>query len=67
MDKNKSFYLTLVVIFCVVLAGLGGYFLGTHFGNENTIKSESKIVEEEKETEKENSSDVEVSDLSYLH
>ena len=39
-DKNKSFYLTLVVVFCVVLSGLGGYFIGTHFGENN------KVVEE---------------------
>lgn len=65
MDKNKSFYLTLVVIFCVILAGLGGYFIGTHFGNENTTKSEAKSVEETKENEKLNSSDIEVADLSY--
>lgn len=48
MDKNKSFYFTLVVIFCVILSGLGGYFIGTHFSEKETVKNEVKKDEEKK-------------------
>ena len=58
MEKNKSFYLTLVVVFCVVLSGLGGYFIGTHFGEKETIKNEVKKDEEI------NASNIKVADLS---
>lgn len=47
MDKNKSLYMTLVVVFCVLFAGVGGYFLGTYFGDRTTTKNEVKKVEEE--------------------
>ena len=63
MDKNKSFYLTLVVVFCVVLSGLGGYFIGTHFGEKETIKNEVK-KDEEKKKEEINANDIKVADLS---
>ena len=63
MDKNKSFYLTLVVVFCVVLSGLGGYFIGTHFGEKETIKNEVK-KDEEKRNEEINANDIKVADLS---
>ena len=63
MDKNKSFYLTLVVVFCVVLSGLGGYFIGTHFGEKETIKNEVK-KDEEKKNEEINANDIKVADLS---
>lgn len=39
MDKNKSLYINLVVIFCIVLAGAGGFFLGLHFSKENIVNS----------------------------
>lgn len=48
MDKNKSFYFTLVVIFCVILSGFGGYFIGTHFSEKETVKNEVKKDEEKK-------------------
>ena len=54
MDKNKSFYLTLVVIFCVVLAGLGGFIIGTHFGNKCETE---KIVDTKKDNKKEEESE----------
>ena len=34
MDKNKSLFYTLMVIFCVIIAGIGGFLLGTNFGKE---------------------------------
>lgn len=63
MNKNKSFYLTLVVIFCVVLAGFGGFIIGTYFGS----KCEStKIVDTKNETKKEevNDDDAPVAELT---
>ena len=45
MDKNKSFYLTLVVVFCVVLSGLGGYFIGTHFGEKDKVVENNNVNE----------------------
>ena len=63
MDKNKSFYLTLVVVFCVVLSGLGGYFIGTHFSEKETVKNEVK-KDEEKKKEEINANDIKVADLS---
>lgn len=35
MEKNKSLYVTLVVVFCVILSGLSGFFLGTNFVNNH--------------------------------
>ncbi len=69
MDKNKSFYLTVVVIFCVVLSGLGGYFLGTHFGeNSSVTKKACKDSEEVEVSENipELSSNVKVVLYNYL-
>lgn len=40
MDKNKSMFFTLMVVFCVALAGIGGFFLGMKFRENN------KVVEE---------------------
>lgn len=35
MDKNKMFYITLVLVVCVVLTGIGCFYLGTMFGENN--------------------------------
>ena len=35
MEKNKSLYVTLVVVFCVILSGLSVFFLGTNFVNNH--------------------------------
>ena len=52
MDKNKSLYINLVVIFCIALAGISGFFLGLHFSKQNSInnstKNEPKITNVEK-------------------
>ena len=42
MDKHKSMFFTLMVIFCIVLSGIGGFFLGTKFGEKNQVKFEEK-------------------------
>lgn len=42
MDKHKSMFFTLMVIFCIVLSGIGGFFLGTKFGEKNQVKVEEK-------------------------
>ena len=41
MDKNKSSYITFVVLFCVIIAGFGGFYLGKEFikSNKETIKN----------------------------
>ncbi len=65
MDKNKSFYLTLVVIFCVVLSGLGGYFIGINFGKGEVVvrkndNNDNKVIEKESKEE----DDIEVLELT---
>lgn len=42
MDKNKMNYLAIVLAFCVVIAGLGGFWLGTQFGGKEIVKQEVK-------------------------
>ena len=52
MDKNKSLYVTLVVVFCVILSGVSGFFLGTNFVKDNNTpikNNETKENNEEKE------------------
>lgn len=48
MDKNKSLYINLVVIFCVVITGISAFFLGLQFSKQklvdNSTKNESKIT-----------------------
>ena len=48
MDKNKSLYISLVVLFCVVITGISGFFLGLQFSKQklvdNSTKNESKII-----------------------
>lgn len=40
MDKHKSMFFTIMIIFCIVLSGIGGFFLGTKFG-----ESQAKVAE----------------------
>ena len=60
MDKNKSLYFSLIVIFCVVIAGLGGYYLGITFSNNEdvTVKYEKKEETYEKEVVKDNNDEL---------
>ena len=48
MDKNKSLYISLVVLFCVVITGISAFFLGLQFSKQklvdNSTKNESKIT-----------------------
>ena len=48
MDKNKSLYISLVVLFCVVITGISAFFLGLQFSKQKlvdiTTKNESKIT-----------------------
>ena len=48
MDKNKSLYISLVVLFCVVITGISAFFLGLYFSKQKlvdiTTKNESKIT-----------------------
>ena len=48
MDKNKSLYISLVVLFCVVITGISAFFLGLQFSKQKlvdiTTKNESKII-----------------------
>ena len=48
MDKNKSLYISLVVLFCVVITGISGFFLGLQFSKQKlvdiTTKNKSKIT-----------------------
>ena len=40
VDKNKSMFFSLLVVFCVALAGIGGFFLGMKFGENNNVVEE---------------------------
>lgn len=51
MDKKKSLYFTLVVVFCVVLSGLGGYFIGESINRKEVLKDTEKQVEESDSSE----------------
>lgn len=42
MDKNKSLYINLVVLFCVVITGISGFFLGLHFSKQNLVDNSTK-------------------------
>lgn len=48
MDKNKSLYISLVVLFCVVITGISAFFLGLQFSKKKlvdiTTKNEPKII-----------------------
>ena len=48
MDKNKSLYISLVVLFCVVITGISAFFLGLQFSKQKlvdiTTNNESKIT-----------------------
>mgnify|MGYP004521852113 FL=1 len=43
MNKNKEMFLTLVIMFNIILAGIGSFYLGRHFGYKVEIKKESEI------------------------
>lgn len=47
MEKNKMFYITLVLVVCVVFAGIGCFYLGTKFG-ENSNNVDNKEVNNKK-------------------
>ena len=48
MEKNKLNYITYLVIFCVILSFVGCFFLGTYFGEKETVtKTEEKNPDEE--------------------
>ncbi len=53
MDKNQSLYMTLVVVFCVVLAGGGCFYLGTKMSAEKQEKCSDNIVDVKDNTKKE--------------
>lgn len=50
MDKNKMFYITLVLVVCVVLTGIGCFYLGTKFGENNSEGAAKKVEVKEKNT-----------------
>ena len=48
MEKNKLNYITYLVIFCVILSFVGCFFLGTYFGEKETVtKTEEKNPDED--------------------
>lgn len=50
MDKNKTLFITLVVIFCVILAGGACFSLGTKMNKSSCeIEKEDKISEKEED------------------
>lgn len=55
MDKNKMFYITLVLAVCVVLTGIGCFYLGTKFG-ENNVEPVKNVetIDSDNETNKDN-------------
>lgn len=66
MDKNKSSYITFVVLFCVIIAGFGGFYLGKEFikSNKETIKNNTN---NEKEIDKINVEDYKQYTLEVLY
>lgn len=36
MEKNKMFYITLVLVVCVVFTGIGCFYLATAFNNNKS-------------------------------
>ncbi len=56
MEKEKVNYLAIILAFCVVIAGLGGFWIGTYFGEKNvsvTKENESNKNNGEVDNEKE--------------
>ncbi len=51
MEKEKVNYLAIILAFCVVIAGLGGFWIGTYFEDKNDGKS--NVTETTGMTEKE--------------
>lgn len=52
MEKNKMFYITLVLVICLVLTGLGAFYLGIEFGKkENNVDSKEVINNKENKEE----------------
>ena len=44
MEKNKIFYITIVLVVCLVLTGFGAFYLGTKFGEkQNNVDNEEVI------------------------
>lgn len=62
MEKNKVNYLGYVLAFCVVLAGLGCFWLGTYFG-EKQVETKEINKTNEKETYKEVTDEKEISKI----
>lgn len=61
MEKNKMFYITLVLVVCVVFTGIGCFYLGTKFG-ENSSNVDKKEGIDNKESNNDNKKD----DTSYI-
>ena len=43
MEKGKELYFTLIVVFCAVLMGIGGFYLGTEFTDDKTVENTGKV------------------------
>ena len=43
MEKGKELYFTLIVLFCAVLMGIGGFYLGTEFTDDKTVENTGKV------------------------
>ena len=39
VEKNKMLYITLVLVICLVLTGLGAFYLGTKFGKKEIVNN----------------------------
>lgn len=44
MEKNKMFYITLVLVVCVVFTGIGCFYLGTKFGENSSNVGKKKVL-----------------------
>ncbi len=49
MEKEKVNYLAIILAFCVVIAGLGGFWIGTYFGEKDDSTETTKNNETDKE------------------
>lgn len=53
MEKNKMFYITLVLVVCVVFTGIGCFYLGTKFGEKQDNVDNKEVINNKKDNNKE--------------
>ena len=52
VEKNKMLYITLVLVICLVLTGLGAFYLGTEFGEKQNNVDNEEVINNKEDKEK---------------